>query len=72
MTDSEATQELNDEIAKGDIVEHKKTGQTWKVLSIASGKLRVKGNGQSLTLLLNEVKKAPARPDRVESQIAKR
>ena len=72
MTDSEATQELNDEIAKGDIVEHKKTGQTWKVLSIASGKLRVKGNGQSLTLLLNEVKKAPARPERAESQIAKR
>jgi hypothetical protein len=48
------------------------TGQTWKVLSVDEGKLRVKGNGTSMTLLLNEVKKAPDRPARVESQIAKR
>jgi len=72
MTVSENKDEGNEGIAKGDIVEHKKTGQTWKVLSIAAGKLRVKGNGQSMTLLLNEVKKAPDRPERAESEIAKR
>lgn len=59
-------------IKKDDIVEHKVTGQTWKVLSVDEGKLRVKGNGTSMTLLLNEVKKAPDRPARAESQIAKR
>ena len=63
---------LSMNISKGDIVEHKTTGQTWQVMSVADGKLRVKGNGQSLTFLLSEVKKAPDRPARVASQIAKR
>lgn len=49
------------EIEKGDIVEHKITGQTWRVVSNADGKLRVKGNGMSTTFLLQEVKKAPPR-----------
>jgi hypothetical protein len=49
------------EIEKGDIVEHKITGQTWRVLSNIDGKLRVKGNGMSTTFLLKEVEKAPPR-----------
>lgn len=49
------------QIAKNDIVEHKVTGQTWRVVSNIDGKLRVKGNGMSTTFLLTEVKKAPAR-----------
>jgi hypothetical protein len=49
------------QIVKGDIVEHKGTGQTWRVVSNSDGKLRVKGNGLSTTLLLAEVKKAPPR-----------
>jgi hypothetical protein len=54
---------MNDDsgIAKGDIVEHKITGQTWRVVSNAEGKIRVKGNGMSTTFLLQEVKKAPPR-----------
>ena len=58
------------DIAKGDIVEHLQTGQTFKVVSIADGKVRVKGNGQSTTFLLGQVKKAPDRPERVPSKIA--
>jgi hypothetical protein len=58
------------EISKGDIVEHLQTGQTFKVVAIADGKLRVKGNGQSTTFLLGQVKKAPDRPERVPSKIA--
>lgn len=49
------------EIGKGDIVEHKATGQTWRVVSNTDGKVRVKGYGMSLTYLLDEVKKAPPR-----------
>jgi hypothetical protein len=52
----------DNEIKKGDIVEHKSTGQTWRVVSNVAGQLRVKGNGMSTTLLLNEVVKAPPRP----------
>lgn len=48
-------------IEKGDIVEHKATGQTWRVVSNTEGKLRVKGNGMSKTFLMHEVKKAPPR-----------
>ena len=48
-------------IEKGDIVEHKVTGQTWRVISNVDGKLRVKGNGMSKTFLLQEVSKAPPR-----------
>lgn len=59
-------------IAKGDIVEHSGTGQTWLVLSNVDGKLRVKGNGLSQTLLLDEVKKVADRPAREASQIAKK
>jgi hypothetical protein len=51
-------------IEKGDIVEHKVTGQTWRVVSNVDGKLRVKGNGMSTTFLLNEVTKAPPRVSR--------
>jgi hypothetical protein len=50
-----------DKIEKGDIVEHKVTGQTWRVVSNVEGKLRVKGNGMSTTLLLSDVTKAPPR-----------
>jgi hypothetical protein len=50
------------QIEKGDIVEHKVTGQTWRVMSNVDGTLRVKGNGMSTTLLLGEVEKAPPRP----------
>ena len=56
-------------IKKDDIVEHKVTGQTWKVLSVSDGKLRVKGNGTSMTFLLQEVKKAPDRPARQPSPV---
>ena len=49
------------QIEKGDIVEHKTTGQTWRVVSNVDGTLRVKGNGMSTTFLLREVKKAPPR-----------
>ena len=49
------------QIEKGDIVEHKTTGQTWRVVSNIDGKLRVKGNGMSTTLFLRDVKKAPPR-----------
>ncbi len=49
------------EIAKGDIVEHKATGQTWRVVSNVDGTLRVKGYGVNTTFLLQEVKKAPPR-----------
>ncbi len=49
------------QIEKGDIVEHKVTGQTWRVVSNVDGMLRVKGNGMSTTLLLRDVKKAPPR-----------
>jgi hypothetical protein len=49
------------EIQKGDIVEHKATGQTWRVVANADGKLRVKGYGMSVTFLLHEVSKAPPR-----------
>lgn len=59
-------------IKKDDIVEHNVTGQTWKVLSVDEGKLRVKGNGTSMVLLLSEVTKAPDRPARPVSQVAKR
>lgn len=48
-------------IEKGDIVEHKVTGQTWRVLSNVDGMLRVKGNGMSTTLLVRDVNKAPPR-----------
>jgi hypothetical protein len=49
------------EVEKGDIVEHKITGQTWRVVSNTDGKLRVKGNGMSTTFLLHEIKKARPR-----------
>lgn len=49
------------EIAKGDVVEDKVTGQTWRVVSNTGGKVQVKGYGMSKTLLLQEVKKAPPR-----------
>jgi hypothetical protein len=49
------------QIEKGDIVEHKTTGQTWRVISNIDGKLRVKGNGMSTTFLVRDVKKAPPR-----------
>jgi hypothetical protein len=52
------------EIQKGDIVENIRTGQTWRVMSIDGRTLRVKGNGQSLSMLLSEVKKAPPRAAR--------
>ena len=61
-----------DEIKKGDIVEHLGTGQTFKVVSIAADKLKVKGNGTSLMLALGSVRKAPDRPVREESRIAPR
>jgi flagella basal body P-ring formation protein FlgA len=48
-------------IQKGDIVEHKATGQTWRVVANTDGKLRVKGYGMSVTFLLHEVSKAPPR-----------
>jgi hypothetical protein len=49
------------EIGKGDVVEEKGTGQTWRVVSNAGGKVQVKGYGMSKTLLLHDVKKAPPR-----------
>jgi hypothetical protein len=52
------------QIQKGDIVENVRTGQTFRVTSVVDGKLNVKGNGRSLTLLPGEVKKAPPRPVR--------
>jgi hypothetical protein len=55
------TVETDTQIVKGDVVEHKVTGQTWRVVSNVEGILRVKGYGMSLTLLLSEVKKAPPR-----------
>jgi hypothetical protein len=51
----------NSQIAKGDIVEHQATGQIFRVVSNVDGKLRVKGNGMTKTLMLSEVKKAPPR-----------
>jgi hypothetical protein len=48
-------------IQKGDIVEHKATGQTWRVVANSDGKLRVKGHGMNVTFLLHEVTKAPPR-----------
>jgi hypothetical protein len=59
-------------IKKDDIVEHKVTGQTWKVTAVADGKFKVKGNGTTLILLANEVRKAPDRPERMVSNVAKR
>ena len=60
------------QIRKGDIVEHKATGQTWKVLSTSEGTVRVVGNGRTEIFSLTEVRKAPDRPPREESKIAKR
>ena len=50
-----------DEIRKGDVVEHRATGQTWRVVSNVNGKVRVKGYGMSQTFLLGQVKKSPPR-----------
>jgi hypothetical protein len=61
-----------EEIKKGDIVEHLGTGQTFKVVSIAADKLKVKGNGTSMVLAVGSVKKAPDRPVREASRIAPR
>lgn len=52
---------MSEEISKGDIVEHVATGQTFRVVSNVDGQLRVKGHGQSVTLPLSAVKKAPPR-----------
>ena len=57
---------------KGDIVEDRMTGQTFRVVSNVDGKLSVKGNGLTKVLLLSEVTKAPDRPAREESRVAKK
>lgn len=61
------TTDADTEIKKGDIVENIRSGQTFRVMSIADGKLKVKGNGLSTSFALSEVKKAPPRPARVDA-----
>ena len=57
----------DNEIKKGDIVENLRSGQTFRVMSIAGDRLNVKGNGLSTSFGRSEVKKAPPRPARVDA-----